>query len=205
MLDAEDQRQRHLLEAKQRLRDEVRARRRAQDRKEETSRRIAARLAALPEYAAARTVLFYVSFRSEVGTREMLAEAWRAGKRVAVPYCTGGRLELVNIDDPDELAPGTLGIPEPRPELRSRPERRIAPGEPDLIVVPGLAFDRQGNRLGHGQGYYDKLLPLVRPDAALVALAYECQLVDAVPHLAHDVPVQKIVTERAVYDCSGEL
>jgi 5-formyltetrahydrofolate cyclo-ligase len=199
MLDAEDQRRR-LLETKQKLREEVRARRRAQTQKDELSRRIAARLAALPEYATARTVLFYVSFRSEVRTREMLAEAWRTGKRVAVPYCTGGRLELVKIDGPDELAPGTLGIPEPRPELRSQPERRVDPGEPDLIVVPGLAFDRQGNRLGHGQGYYDKLLPLARLDAALVALAFECQLIDAVPHLAHDVPVHKIVTERAVYE-----
>jgi len=203
MLDSEDQR-RHVLQAKRKLRDEVRARRRAQDRKDEMSRRIAARLAALPEYAAAHTVLFYVSFRSEVRTQEMLAEAWRGGKRVVVPYCTGGRLELVAIDDADELSPGTLGIPEPRPELRSRPERRVAPPEPDLIVVPGLAFDRLGNRLGYGHGYYDKLLPLVRPDAALVALAYECQLVDAVPRLTHDVPVNKIVTERAVYECSPE-
>jgi 5-formyltetrahydrofolate cyclo-ligase len=198
MGDSDDQRRR-LLETKRKLRDEARARRQAQTQKDELSRRIATRLVALPEYAAASTVLFYVSFRSEVRTREMLTEAWRGGKRVAVPYCTGGRLELVAMDGPDELAPGTLGIPEPRPGLRSRPERHVDPQEPDLIVVPGLAFDRQGNRLGHGQGYYDKLLPLVRPDAALVALAYECQLVDAVPHMAHDVPVQKIVTERAVY------
>lgn len=203
MGDSDDQRRR-LLETKQRLREEVRARRAAQPRKDELSRRIAARLAALPEYHAAGTVLFYVSFRSEVRTREMLAEAWRAGKRVVVPYCTGGRLKLVKIDGADELAPGTLGILEPRPELRSRPERRVDPQEPDLIVVPGLAFDRQGNRLGYGRGYYDKLLPLVRSDAALVALAYECQRVDALPRLAHDVPVHKIVTERAVYDCSAE-
>jgi len=149
-------------------------------------------------------VLFYVSFRSEVSTRQMLAEAWRAGKRVAVPYCVAGRLELVAIEDPDDLAPGTLGILEPRPELRDNPERRVDPNEPDLIVVPGLAFDRRGNRLGYGQGYYDKLLRLARPDASLVALAFECQLADAVPHLAHDVPVHKILTEQAAYDCTAE-
>jgi len=199
MPDTEGQRQ-SLLDLKRRLREEARARRRAQPHKDELSRRIGARLAALPEYQAAATALFYVSFGSEVRTRRLLGDAWGAGKRVVVPYCIGGRLELVQIDGPDDLAPGTLGIPEPKLQLRSRRDRRIAPTEPDLIVVPGVAFDRQGNRLGHGQGYYDKLLPLVRPDAPLLALAFECQLFDAVPHLAHDVRVHKVVTERAVYE-----
>jgi 5-formyltetrahydrofolate cyclo-ligase len=201
MPDAEDRGRRNLLEAKKSLRNEVRARRDAQANRDELSRQIGARLSELPEYAAAGTVVFYVGFRSEVQTLAMLDAAWHVGKRVAVPYCVAGRLELVEIDGLDDLASGTLGILEPRPGLRSHPDRRVTPTEPDLIVVPGLAFDRQGNRLGYGQGYYDKLLPLVRPDAALVALAYECQLVDAAPHLEHDVPVHKVVTERTIYDC----
>ena len=79
-------------------------------------------------------------------------------KRVVVPYCVGRRLELFRLTDMDELAEGTFTILEPRPELRERPERRVDVAEVDLVVVPGVAFDARGGRLGHGQGYYDRLL-----------------------------------------------
>jgi 5-formyltetrahydrofolate cyclo-ligase len=68
-----------------------------------------------------------------------------------------------------------------------------------MVVVPGVAFDRSGGRLGHGKGYYDKLLVRIRPDAHIVAVAYECQLFPEVPMLPHDVRMHKVVTESAVY------
>ena len=85
------------------------------------SREIFGRLAALPEYAAAQTVLLYLDIRSEVRTRWFLPAVWTAGKRVAVPYCEESRLGLFRLDHLDELAPGAMGILEPKPELRAAP------------------------------------------------------------------------------------
>jgi 5-formyltetrahydrofolate cyclo-ligase len=75
--------------------------------------------------------------------------------------------------------------------------------ELDLVVVPGVAFDRAGGRMGHGKGYYDKLLEHARPDTPLVALAFECQLFPEIPAEAHDVFMDKVVTEAAVYEGRG--
>lgn len=171
--------------------------------KDAASRAICARLGALPEYAAARTLLLYVHARSEVRTREFVARAMTGGRRVAVPFCAGGELRLFHLEDVDELAEGTFGIPEPSKDLRTRPGKRVDLGEVDLVVVPGVAFDRQGGRIGHGKGYYDRLLARARPDATVAAVAYECQLFPEVPMLASDVFMDKVVTEKAVYQGRG--
>jgi 5-formyltetrahydrofolate cyclo-ligase len=187
---------------KQQIRQQALARRQALEGKDALSRRILARLAALPEYAGARTVMFYVHLRSEVQTRPFLPGALEAGKQIVVPYCTRGRIELFLLKSLDELAPGALRVPEPKPELRAQSDRQVDVSKLDLVVVPGLAFDRRGGRIGHGAGYYDALLPRIRPDAPRVALAFECQLIDRVPMLAHDVYMHKVITERAVYECA---
>ncbi len=98
-----------------------------------------------------------------------------------------------------ELAVGTYQILEPRAELRALPGRRLEIGQIDLAVVPGVAFDARGSRLGHGLGYYDKLLAEARPETSRVALAFECQMFPALPTAEHDVPVDVIITERTVY------
>jgi len=200
MSATDDPQREHLLKVKQRLREEVRARRRSLESGEEFSRRICRRLAGLPEYVAARTVLYYVGVRSEVHTFELLDEAWRQGKRVVAPYCVHGQIEPLLVLRREDLVPRTFGIPEPDPKLLSRPDRRVSPEELDLVVVPGLAFDRRGDRLGRGKGYYDRLLHRVRPDTLLVALAYECQIVESIPRLPHDVPMDKVITERGIYE-----
>ncbi len=192
-----------LRRVKEEIRKQAHANRRAQPDKDAVSRAICARFAALPEFAAARTVLLYVHVRSEVRTRHFLHEALAAGKRVAVPYCAGAELELFHLERMDELAEGTFGILEPRPELRERPEKRLDVGQVDLVMVPGVAFDRRGGRTGHGKGYYDKLLARTRPDAPLVAVAFECQLFADVPMLPHDVFMDKVITEKAVYEGKG--
>lgn len=188
-----------VLRLKQQIRREAEARRTALADREGPSRRIHQRLAGLDEYLHAGTVMCYVSFRAEVHTRPIIEGAWAAGKRVVVPYCVGRTLDLFRLTRFDELAESTFGLLEPHPQLRPDPGRRVEPADLDLIVVPGLAFDRQGGRLGHGKGYYDRLLASTRPDARRVAVAFECQLVDRVPQLEHDVPMDKVVTEQAVY------
>jgi 5-formyltetrahydrofolate cyclo-ligase len=188
---------------KQQIRTRAETHRRAKPDKDEASEIICTRLAALPEYLAAETVMGYVHFRSEVRTRGFLAAALLAGKRIVVPYCDEDRLGLFLLKSMDELAPSPWGIPEPKPALRSLADRRVDASALDLVVVPGVAFDRRGGRLGHGKGYYDKLLVRVRPEAPLVALAFECQLAHEVPALPHDVPMDKVITEKAVYQGRG--
>jgi 5-formyltetrahydrofolate cyclo-ligase len=192
-----------LRSLKQAIRVRAQANREAQPNKDPLSRVICRKFAALPEYAAAATVMFYVDVRSEVRTREFLSTALGQQKRIVVPYCLGDRLELFVLESMDELAAGTYGIPEPRAELRALAERRIDACELDLVMVPGVAFDREGARLGHGKGYYDKLLRGVRPDAALVALAFECQVFPEVPTGPDDVWMDKVITEKTIYHGRG--
>jgi 5-formyltetrahydrofolate cyclo-ligase len=83
--------------------------------------------------------------------------------------------------------------------LRVQSQRQVAVDQIDLIIVPGVAFDRDGSRLGHGLGYYDKLLARARPETLRVALAFDCQIFPTLPTAPHDVPMHVIVTERAIY------
>jgi 5-formyltetrahydrofolate cyclo-ligase len=181
------------------LRERAHAARNAQENKDELSRQIFAQFLGLPEYAAAKTVMFYIDVRSEVRTRHSLEDALASGKRVVVPYCVDGELELFHLESVDELEVGMYKILEPKAELRSLPEKRVPVAELDLIMVPGVAFDARGARMGHGKGYYDKLLEHARPDTPLVALAFECQLFDEIPTQSHDVFMDKILTEATTY------
>jgi 5-formyltetrahydrofolate cyclo-ligase len=110
---------------------------------------------------------------------------------------------LVQLENMDELALGMYKILEPRAELRGLPAKQVRPDELDLVMVPGVAFDRSGGRMGHGKGYYDKLLQHARPDALLVALAFECQLFAEIPTAAHDIFMDRIITEADVYAGRG--
>lgn len=191
-----------LRRRKQQIRVRALASRREQPHKDRLSREICRKLAVLPEYAHAETVMFYVDFGAEVRTRHFFPTAWQQGKRIVVPYCVGERLELFGLEDVEELAPGRYGILEPKPELRTRAARKVDLSAVDLVVAPGVAFDAGGGRLGHGKGYYDKLLRFARPDTTLAALAFECQLFPAVAMLSHDVLMHKVITEKAVYGAS---
>jgi 5-formyltetrahydrofolate cyclo-ligase len=194
----------NLQERKQKIREQAHANRNAQPDKDELSQLICARFAALPEYAAARTVLFYVDVRSEVRTRHYLPTALSHGKTVVVPWCNDrGELELFQLENMDELAVGMYRILEPKSQLRTLPAKQVRPEQLDIVMVPGVAFDRSGARMGHGKGYYDKLLQHARPDAPLVALAFECQLFPEVPMAAHDIFMDRIITEKAVYEGRG--
>lgn len=188
-----------LLEQKRQLRTEVLARRSAQTDKDTLSRLILERLYALPAFQVAETVLFYVDVRSEVRTRQGLSQVLDSGKQLVVPYCVERELELFCLQDLKELSSGKFGILEPELELRKRRDRQVLPEELDFLVVPGVAFDRAANRLGHGHGYYDRLLSQIRTGVPKLGLAFECQLVSHVPTEAHDVPLDGVVTEKAIY------
>ncbi len=189
---------------KRRIRGQAHVARQSQPDKDGLSRRIVDRFLALPEYRAAETVLFYLDVRAEVRTRHQLPSALRSGKRIVVPWCNEeAELELFHLESMDELETGKFGVLEPQAELRPRQAKQVAPQDVDLVMVPGVAFDRRGGRLGHGKGYFDKLLMQVRADTPLVALAFECQMFDAIPMEPHDVAMDKVVTEIAVYEGIG--
>jgi 5-formyltetrahydrofolate cyclo-ligase len=155
------------------------------------SREIGRRLFQQPEFIAASTILFFASFRSEVDTLPLIRQALSAGKRVVLPKVRGKELALFEIKELDaDVSAGAWGISEPR---ENNP---VALASVDLIIVPGLAFDERGNRLGYGAGFYDKLLASCTTTTA--ALAYEVQIVPNVPAAEHDVPIQKIVTEKRI-------
>ena len=192
-----------LQTTKKHIREEAHAKRNAQTDKEPLSQAICATFAGLSEYQSARTVMFYVDVRSEVRTRHYLATALKHGKKIIVPYCVDGELELFHLEDMNELEIGMYKILEPKTDLRERASKKVDVKELDLIMVPGVAFDKRGGRMGHGFGYYDKLLERARPDVPLVALAFECQLFPEIPTQAHDVFMDKIITEKAVYEGKG--
>lgn len=187
---------------KQQLRRQALARRDAipAQVRAEKSHAIAQRVAALPQWQGADAVLGYVSFRSEVETRDLLAAALRAGKRVAAPKVNREqrRLELYWIGGlgPPWLAPGTWGIEEPVPQ-HCLP---AALDDLDIILVPGVAFDGHGRRIGYGGGFYDRLLSEASQDLRenAIALAFEEQIWQEVPAGEADFRVPIIVTERRV-------
>ena len=158
---------------------------------------IADRFKGLPEYKAAGTVLFYVSFRSEVATRRMIEDALKEGKRVLVPKVDrrAHRLKLFGIKDvANDLEAGYMGIYEPV----EGPEGEADPATVDMVVMPGVGFDDTGRRLGYGGGYYDRLIEKLRPGVSLVALAFDIQVVGEIPCEEHDKKVDRIITETRV-------
>ncbi|MBN1589640.1 MAG: 5-formyltetrahydrofolate cyclo-ligase [Pirellulales bacterium] len=181
------------------IRAEAQRLRAAQPDKNALSRQICDSIAASAEFRAARVVLLYLTHRSEVRMPALFDEAFRQDKTVVVPYCVGDEIGLFRIEHMDEITAGAYSILEPRPGLRKLDERCVAPEELDLVVVPGMAYDRTGARIGRGKGSYDRLLAQLRPNTFLVAPAFECQVFDHVPTLEHDAPVDRVVTETNIY------
>ncbi|MEP0428552.1 5-formyltetrahydrofolate cyclo-ligase [Rhodopirellula bahusiensis] len=195
-MNAEQQR---LAARKEEIRTAAHAARREQADKDILSRAITDAVMQLPVYQSAQCVMWYIDVRSEVRTRHALQPAIQSGKRIIVPFCVDGELELFHLESMQELSEGAYGILEPCVELRHEASKRVTATDLDLILVPGVGFDRRGGRVGHGKGYYDKLLRSVRRDTALVAIAFECQMFDAIPMQPHDIFMDMVVTEQQIY------
>lgn len=159
-------------------------------RRSDTIRRKVIRLTA---FRRAGTVCCYVALPYEVQTWRLIEEMLKRGKRVVVPVVRSRtrRLWLSEVRDPaTELAPGAFGVREPVPSAR----RPIPADEVDLALIPGVAFDRRGHRLGHGHGYFDRLLARLPRTTPTVGLAYRFQLLDRLPTAAHDHAVRTVLT-----------
>ena len=176
-------------DSKQALRALMKQRAKAfgQDREAEASALIMKRLEQVPEFAAARTVLMYMSIPGEVQTAGFIAQC---PKRIAIPLVSGDELEL-RLYDPALLVPGYRGILEPSPQAA-----RVDPSEIDFAVIPGVAFERKDGkvwRMGRGKGFYDRLLPRLHCPVWAAAFAY--RLVSGLPLDPWDAPLDGIVTE----------
>ena len=170
------------------LRRRIREKKRAMTAEEirERSARLGALFAASEAYRKAKTIYGYLPYNQEVRTVPVLEQALRDGKRVAVPKCYGSEMKFIYLEDLTRVAPGYAGIPEP---IADEP---VAEDETALVLMPGLAFDRQGHRIGYGGGFYDKFLSR-EPNHPTVALCYDFQLL---PHLdteEHDIPVDTVL------------
>lgn len=187
------------------IREQARKNRIAQKDKDEVSRLICDKFTALPAYAAAKTVMWYVDAGSEVRTRHTLPAALAHGKRVVVPWCVveTNELELFLLEDVSELVEGAYKILEPKAELRQLPAKFVRADQLDLVMVPGTAFDPRGGRMGQGKGYYDRLLANARPDAPLVGMAFDCQIFDEIPVAPHDVFMDLVLTESRTLTGNG--
>lgn len=160
---------------------------------------IAKRLYTLPAYEKANTIMFFVSFGSEVDTRTMVEESIGRAKNVLVPRPVPKTRELIPsrlLNWDVDLTSGFYGIPEPH-DGALRPQ---APSTIDLLIVPGVAFDLQGNRLGYGGGYYDRFFPLLREDVPLAALAFDLQIQPVVPVDEWDRRVDYIITDKRLVE-----
>ena len=156
---------------------------------------ITERILSLEAVKQVRTIFAYAAMEDEVQTEALISSLLEMGKRVALPLITGKRtMEAVLVPAMDALEYGAYHI------LTVREDRRVVlpPKEIDCVLIPGVAFDMDGTRLGMGGGYYDVFLPKI-PCAVKIAMAYSCQIVESVPKLSHDCGVDWIVTEKGSF------
>jgi 5-formyltetrahydrofolate cyclo-ligase len=189
-------------EKKSALRKAVSTRRDAITRQERFlwSRAIQARALGLPAYRVSYAVALYSALPNEVGTERILDDALTAGRKVFYPRTSvAGIPDFIRVTTSEELRAGPYGVREPAGlERLSEADRSGL-----LVFVPGVAFDAAGNRLGRGKGWYDRMLAWLDDKAVLVALAYECQVVEEVPTETWDRRVHYIVTENRIIGCGA--
>lgn len=173
----------HVLEKRNRMTDKE---------WEERSRIIFNKVVTHPFFLQAEAIYCYVDYQNEVETRTIIEYAWRWGKKVAVPKVNGDEMEFYYIQSFEDLQEGYKGIQEPTPT-------HTAIDEHVLVIMPGTAFDARCNRIGYGKGYYDKYLH-AHPNYRTIALAFELQMVCAVPTDAYDICPNYIITEEKTYE-----
>ena len=173
---------------KQQLRKSIREQKRAMTEEEiiRRSEKLAELFLASDAYGNAKTIYGYLPYNQEVRTVPMLEQALRDGKRVAVPKCYGDEMRFIFMEDLSKVEKGYANIPEP---IADDP---IADDKTALVLMPGLAFDPQGHRIGYGGGFYDKFLA-AEPDHPTLALCYEFQMLDHLETEEFDIPVDTVL------------
>ena len=181
------------MEEKKAIRKQVFAARKAHTDQQidDWSRKIAETVTALPEYSNSQRIFAYADYNHEVMTKYIIEAAWNDGKEVAVPKVVGQDMVFYKLTDFAQLEKGYFGIPEP-----ARGE--IVQWEEALMIMPGVAFDRQNHRVGYGGGFYDRFLEK-HPYITRVAVAFEFQMMSEVPVESTDISPEIIVTEKEIY------
>ena len=168
------------------------------DYRSSASVKIALNAIALPETKKAKTVMAYFSVDKEPSTLALITKLIEDGKKVCLPRCTSdGIMEARQITSLDHLELGAFGIPEPIADDKICPV--IKPTRIDIVILPCVACGTDCSRLGHGAGYYDRYLDLVRGDCFKAALCYEALLLDGIPMSAEDVYMNAVITEESIY------
>ena len=180
------------METKKAIRKQIfAARKEVTDQEVEAwSRTITERVSALPVFQEAKRILVYVDYNHEVVTRYLIEKAWELGKEVAVPKVEGKDMVFYRLENFDQLASGYFGILEPA-------GGEIVDWTDGLMLMPGVAFDRQFHRAGYGGGFYDRFLEK-HPEITRLALAFSFQIVEEIPVEPTDISPQYIVTETEV-------
>lgn len=163
---------------------------------EQASQKILRKLKAEPAYQQAQSILCFVSFGTEVDTHAFIKEALQEGKRLFVPYILSKEegMKACEIKDFSELEKGYFNILTPK-----EPFRRLTDEEPDLVVVPGVAFAKDGYRIGYGGGFYDRYLGALKKPVPTIGIGFSVQVVERVPVEPFDMPIAKLLTERESY------
>ena len=174
---------------KQELRAVIRAQKRAMTEEMIVSKseKLGELFVASELYKNAKSIYGYLPYNQEVRTVAMLEQALKDGKRVAVPKCYGDEMRFIWMDDLSKVEKGYANIPEP---IADEP---VADDPTALVLMPGLAFDPKGNRMGYGGGFYDKFLA-AEPEHPTVALCYDFQLLENLPTEEYDIPVHLVLT-----------
>lgn len=183
------------MNLKKQLRKEVLERRKAISYEiiQDNSSKIHNKLKALDQYQGAQCIMLYLSFKNEVRTQEIITELFSKGRRVFIPVTVHKTKELIVselLDLENDLEVGNFGVLEPKKEAL----RPVSPEIIDLVLVPGVAFDQRGYRIGYGAGYYDRFLPKLKKGTPTMALAHEVQMIEHVPNEDFDISVQYILT-----------
>ena len=155
-------------------------------------------------YQKASTVMIYLHCRSEVRTQAFVKTLLKTDKRIVIPYCTqdeqgNNKLGLWHLENLNELISGTWGILEPPKIKWDDLSKQLQPQQLDLVIVPAVAFNPQGARLGNGAGYYDRLLNQVRADCTLMGIAYESQIFKDIQMENYDIYMDFVLTEKQLY------
>jgi len=177
------------------LREQVLEKRKSISKEEvhEKSLKIFENLFSLKEVSEAQNVALYISFNNEVETRQIIEKLWKIGKNVFVPVVENGSFSFAKLTSFENLRENQFGI------LGPCEKEIIDPKEIDLFVVPGLAFDSSGNRLGWGKGYYDIFFNKNKISAKKIGLAFELQIVEKISHKPHDVKMDFLLTNTEIY------